>query len=108
MRTRTAILATLLSVTTFAGLAQGVGQHAALPAADRSTGSDPSTFLVGHPASPTWPLRHANHDHPAIAMRREANRLDPNTFIVQPPAHVEWTNPAAAGTDAAMAAAHVR
>ena len=60
----------------------------------RAAGVDPSTFLVGHPASPRWQVRHANADHPAIAMRREATRrsIDPNTFIVQPPAHVQWTH----------------
>jgi hypothetical protein len=107
MRTRTTVLATLLAATTFASLAQGVGQHP-VPAPHQSAGVDPSTFLVGHPASPAWQLRHANDDHPAIAMRRKENRLDPNTFIVQPPAHVEWTNPGAAGTKAAVAAAPVR
>ena len=103
MRTRTALLASLLAATAFASLAQGVFQHPAVPTARQFPGVDPSTILVGHPASPTWQLRHANHDHPAIAMRREAGRLDPNTFIVQPPAHVEWTNPGAARTEAAVA-----
>jgi hypothetical protein len=50
-------------------------------------------------------VRHANADHPAIAMRREATRrlIDSNTFIVQPPAHVEWINPGAVGTGEAVA-----
>ena len=108
MRTRTALLATLIAAPAFATLAQGVGHEARVPTPHQSAGVDPSTFLVGHPASPTWQLRHANPDHPAIAMRREASRLDPNTFIVQPPAHVEWTNPGAASTHAAVAADPVR
>lgn len=105
MRTRTAVLASLLAATTFASLAQGTFQHPAVSTPPQVAGVDPSTFIVGHPASPTWQLRHADADHPAIAMRREENRrlIDPNTFIVQPPAHAEWTHLGAAGTEEAVA-----
>jgi hypothetical protein len=55
---------------------------------------DPNTFLVGHPASPRWKVTHANHEHPAVVIARQAAEggapVDPNTFIVQPPAAVTW------------------
>ena len=110
MRTRTAVLASLLAATSFASLAQGVFRHPAVSTPPQVAGVDPSTFIVGHPASPTWQLRHANADHPAIAMRREENRhlIDPNTFIVQPPAHVEWTHPVAGGTEKTVAAVYIK
>jgi hypothetical protein len=110
MCTRTAVLASLLAATSFATLAQGTFQHPAVSTPPQVAGVDPSTFVVGHPASPTWQLRHANADHPAIAMHRGATRrlIDPNTFIVQPPAHTEWTHPGAAGTEEAVAAVRIR
>lgn len=110
MRTRTAVLASLLAATSFASLAQGVFQHPAVSTPPQVAGVDPSTFLVGHPASPTWQVRHANADHPAIAMRREATRrsIDPNTFIVQPPAHAEWTNSGGGGTEQVVAAVRIK
>jgi hypothetical protein len=110
MRTRTAVLASLLAATSFASLAQGVFQHPAVATPPQVAGVDPSTFLVGHPASPTWQVRHANADHPAIAMRREATRrlIDPNTFIVQPPAHAQWTHPDGGGMEQAVAAARIQ
>ena len=105
MNTRTAVLASLLAASSFASLAQGVFQHPAVSTPPQVAGVDPSTFLVGHPASPTWQLRHANAEHPAIAMRAETPRssIDPNTFIVQPPAHAEWPRPDAVGTENAVA-----
>jgi hypothetical protein len=105
MNTRTALIASLLAASSFASLAQGVFQHPAVSTPPQVAGVDPSTFLVGHPASPTWQLRHANADHPAIAMRAETTRslIDPNTFIVQPPAHAEWTPPGAAVQEGAVA-----
>jgi hypothetical protein len=109
MRTRTVVLASLLAASTFASLAQSVFQHPAVPTPPQASGVDPSTFIVGHPASPTWQVRHANADHPAIAMRREASRytIDPNTFVVQPPAHVEWTYRGDAGMEVAVAAVRI-
>lgn len=94
MSTRTVILATVLAASAFASQAQGVFAHPAVATSPQPGGVNPSTFIVGHPASPTWQLRHANADHPAIATHRLASRsvIDPNTFIVQPPAHVEWTD----------------
>ena len=108
MRTRTIVLASVLAASAFASLAQGVFQHPAVSTPPLATGVDPSTFIVGHPASPSWQVRHANADHPAIAMRREASRqaIDPNTFVVQPPAHVEWIQ--RRNADTAVAAAGVR
>jgi len=104
MRTRNALLASLLAASTVATLAQGLDQQSAIPAAHQIAGVNTSTFVAAPPASPGAQGRHANREHPAVAMRREANRLDPNTFIVQPPAHVEWTNPGAAEAQAGGAA----
>jgi hypothetical protein len=107
MRTRTIAFASLLAASTFSSLAQGVFQHPAVSTPPQATGVDPSTFIVGHPASPTWQVRHANAEHPAIAMRRNASRpaIDPNTFLVQPPAHVEWVTRKDAGMEVAAVAA---
>lgn len=54
---------------------------------------DPNTFIVGHPASPTWKVRHANSEHPAVQVHRRAAATAPdsNLFLVQPPASVRWT-----------------
>ena len=109
MNTRNVVLASLLAASTFASLAQGVFQHPAVATPPQVAGVDPSTFIVGHPASPSWQVRHANADHPAIAMRRKVSRttIDPNTFIVQPPAHVQWTQPGDTAVDAAVAAVRI-
>ena len=106
MRARHAALASMLAASTFASLAQGVFQHPAVATPPQVNAAEASPVIVGHPASPTWQVRHANFDHPAIAMRREASRhaIDPNTFIVQPPAHVEWTLAPDAGSDTSVAA----
>lgn len=66
---------------------------AAAQAAEPRSGIDPNTFIVGHPASPTWKRVRANGEHPAVlvAGRSKAAQVDPNRFIVQPPAHAEWT-----------------
>src|SRR5437870_3896913 len=74
MNTRNIVLASLLAASTFASLAQGVFQHPAVATPPQAAGVDPSTFIVGHPASPSWQVRHANADHPAIVMRREVSR----------------------------------
>ncbi len=59
---------------------------------------DPNTFIVGHPASPTWKLPHSNGEHPAvlISARAVARAPDSNRFLVQPPTSVRWTTPPAA------------
>jgi len=55
---------------------------------------DPNAFVVGHPASPRWAVRHAGGEHPAVIVARRAaerpDAIDPNTFLVQPPAAVAW------------------
>src|SRR3954463_11564217 len=109
MLTRTAFLASLMAASSFASLAQGVFQHPAVSTPPPVAGVDPSTFLVGHPASPRWQVHHANADHPAIAISREASHrsVDSNIFIVQPPAHVEWINPGPVGAGEAGAAASI-
>jgi hypothetical protein len=95
MNIRTVLFASLLGGTALASSAQDVGQHPAVFAPRQLPGINASTFLVGHPASPRWISGHANHEHPAVVMRREAasRTIDPNTFIVQPPAHAEWKMP---------------
>jgi hypothetical protein len=66
--------------------------HPAATAACEAPHIDPNTFLVGHPASPTTRAGHANFDHPAVVVARNAARpgIDPNTFLVQPPVAVTW------------------
>lgn len=73
--------------------AAGVAHAQQAPVVGRAI--DPNTFIVGHPASPTWQVRHANGDHPAIVQARLARQaaVDPNTFLVQPPASTRWTTP---------------
>lgn len=92
-----ALPALALALIASAAAAEDVGQHPAIFAARSLPGVNPSTFVVGHPASPTWKAPahvHANHPHPAIATSAmSASRVDVNTFLVQPPAHVDWTAP---------------
>jgi hypothetical protein len=74
--------------------AQTIGAHTAMrgSAPLAATGIDPNTFIVGHPAGLALMPGHANHEHPAVAAKRDApgQALDPNQFIVQPPAAVHW------------------
>ena len=55
---------------------------------------DANTFLVGHPASPTWTRPHTHAEHPAVQvanrLKQQAGTIDANTFTVQPPASVRW------------------
>ena len=62
-------------------------------AAPATSSIDPNTFIVGHPASPTWKHPHSNGEHPAVMVtgRTAATSPDSNTFLVQPPASVRWT-----------------
>jgi hypothetical protein len=71
-------------------LAEDVGQHPAVFAPRALPAVNPSTFIVGHPASPKVRGGHANFEHPAVAAARAAAAIDPNTFLVQPPASVSW------------------
>ena len=89
-------LALGLSFASFAG-ATLAAELPATPAAAEAAycrDIDPNTFRVGHPASPRWVVHHANGEHPAVIVAREAaahaGAVDPNTFIVQPPASVTW------------------
>jgi hypothetical protein len=95
VRISSAVLSALLVASPLATQAQDVGQHPAVFAPRQLPGVDPSTFIVGHPASPNWRLAHANDDHPAVVVKRDwaAQAIDPNTFVVQPPAHVQWIAP---------------
>jgi hypothetical protein len=80
--TRTSALA--LALCAAAGFAQ---------AAPATSSIDPNTFIVGHPASPTWKNGHSNGEHPAVLVsgRAAAQAPDSNTFLVQPPTSVRWT-----------------
>jgi hypothetical protein len=72
-------------------------------------GIDPNTFIVGHPASPTWSRPHTNAEHPAVQVaertKHQVAAIDPNTFTVQPPASVRWL---ASGEASALAIAAAR
>jgi hypothetical protein len=92
-------IALLALVATGFAHAEEVGQHPAVFAARSLPAVNPSTFIVGHPASPTTRGGHANFDHPAVVLARQQSAIDPNTFIVQPPVQVSWTVvPAATAT----------
>lgn len=54
---------------------------------------DPQTFIVAHPARLALSNGHANGEHPALAMQRQAltPRIDVNTYLVQPPSATVWT-----------------
>jgi hypothetical protein len=47
--------------------------------------------VVAQAADQTQPARHANGEHPAVLVARQAVTVNANTFIVQPPASVTWT-----------------
>jgi hypothetical protein len=97
MNLHRALPALALALVASVASADDVGQHPAIFAARSLPAVNPSTFVVGHPASPQWKAPahiHANHAHPAMATsRKSASNVDVNTFLVQPPAHVEWTEP---------------
>lgn len=42
-------------------------------------------------AEQTKPARHANGEHPAVLVARQAQTVNPNTYLVQPPVAVNWT-----------------
>lgn len=66
--------------------------HPAVVVAAAAPTIDPSTFIVGHPASPRWKATpSANGEHPAVRIARQPRGIDANTFLVQPPASVAWT-----------------
>ena len=98
MRTRTILLTSITSLAATLAVAQDVGQHPAVVSPRALPGVNPSTFVVGHPASPKAVAGHANYEHPAVTVSREApgRHLDTNAYLVQPPATVEWTVPGAA------------
>ena len=82
--------------------AEDIGQHPAVFAPRQLPGVNPSTFIVGHPASPTLRGGHANFEHPAVLIAMRHTRLDPNTYLVQPPATVSWTVMPAVDTPVAL------
>lgn len=85
-------LATLAFVAASHVQATEMPSHPALAEQRPVPAIDPSTFIVGHPASPRNALRHANETHPGIAAARSAGaaHIDANTYLVQPPASVTW------------------
>jgi hypothetical protein len=109
VRISSVLFASLLAASPLVAHAQDVGQHPAVFAPRELPGVDPSTFIVGHPASPTWRVVQANHDHPAIVVKHDwaTQEIDPNTFLVQPPAHVRWIAPGTVEVAAAISPAGV-
>jgi hypothetical protein len=71
MRAYALLLSSLLVGTGSVAQAQDVGQHPAIFAPRQLAGVDPSTFIVGHPASPSWRAGRANYDHPAVVVKRQ-------------------------------------
>ena len=92
------LLVAIVLAATGAAQAEDIGQHPAIFAPRALPGVNPSTFIVGHPASPTVRGGHANFHHPAVGIAARAAPLDPNTYVVQPPASVNWTLAPAADT----------
>lgn len=87
-----AVLAIIAFAVTTGAYGQEVGQHPAVFAPRALPAVDSSTFIVGHPASPTVRGGHANFAHPAVLVAQaRTGQLDSNTFLVQPPASVIWT-----------------
>lgn len=92
MNQRHTLSAVLILLAACAAQAQDVGQHPAVFAPRSLPGVDPSTFVVGHPASPVSRAGHANHEHPAVTAKQASSQdqVDANAFIVQPPAQTTW------------------
>lgn len=92
MHPRNAFLAAFLAGAGTVAFAHDLRQHPAVITASRQPTVAPSTYIVGHPASPHWGRGHSNADHPAVLAHRSAtdSRIDTNTYLVQPPAHAEW------------------
>jgi hypothetical protein len=86
-------LAIVLSAFAALGVAQAedIGQHPAVFAPRQLPGVNPSTFIVGHPASPMVRGGHANFEHPAVLVAMRRAGIDPDTYLVQPPAMLSWT-----------------
>ena len=97
-------IAIVLSAFAAVGVARAedIGQHPAVFAPRELPGVNPSTFIVGHPASPTVRGGHANFEHPAVLIARRQASIDPNTYLVQPPATVSWTVMSAIDTPVAL------
>ena len=105
MARSTASLALLAALALpFAAAAQDVGQHPAVFTPRTLPGVDPSTFRVGHPASPRMLHGHANFDHPAVSAHDVALPLDTGRYLVQPPASTRWVTTASAAAATATAA----
>ena len=85
------IAALFISLAAVSGVhAEDVGQHPAVFSPRALPAVNASTFIVGHPASPTTRGGHANFEHPAVRAARAAAGIDPNVFLVQPPASTSW------------------
>jgi hypothetical protein len=103
MKFRTPIAIVLSAFATLGvAHAEDIGQHPAVFAPRQLPGVNPSTFIVGHPASPTVRGGHANFEHPAVLVAMRHASIDPNTYLVQPPATVSWTVMPAIDTPVAL------
>lgn len=99
LRFQACVVSSLVVAVATVGLpsrAHDLAPHPAVRVLVAPSSINPNTFIVGHPASPTWgraaPV-HANGEHPAVLVARRSNvpHIDVNTFIVQPPATTAWT-----------------
>jgi hypothetical protein len=63
MHIRTVLLLSLLAGNAMVAQAEDVGQHPAVFAPRQLPGVNPSTFIVGHPASPAWRVEGAVPEH---------------------------------------------
>lgn len=83
--------------------AHELGQHPAVLVQRMNAGIDANTFIVRHPAGLALRGGHANAEHPAVAMARQAkSAINANEFIVQPPASVTWAQGPVSNTDVQM------
>ena len=99
----TLIALTALAATPGVAQADDVGQHPAVFSPRKLPGIEAANFIVGHPAQGGTQRSHANHEHPALAARRE-RVIDTNGYLVQPPATTQWTLGVAAAPSATLTA----
>lgn len=95
MNHKHSLIASLLALAGLgAAHAADVGQHPALFSPRGLHTVEPSTSIVGHPASPAWRRSPANHEHPAVSKKWAKPALDTDHYLVQPPASTRWSVPA--------------
>lgn len=90
---RTVSMIAALSGLLVAGFAHAadVGQHPAVFSPRALPAIDANTFIVAHPAGPSFQAARVLEDHPAVQARAVARGIDSDRFLVQPPASTRWT-----------------